>query len=73
MSMVHIYTTNSREELLVIQSMLDAAGIASEARQESVSKAFGLRQDGLGEIRLFVEEEDAEEAKALLIVDTSQS
>jgi len=61
-----IHRTNSREEVLVMQSVLEAHGIRCKVQQESIGKLYAIASDGLGETRLFVPEEDAERAMEIL-------
>jgi len=61
-----IHRTNSREEVLVMQSVLEAHGIKCKVQQESIGKLYAIASDGLGETRLFVPEDDAERAMEIL-------
>ena len=49
-----------------IQGFLEAAGIASELKGESLRKTHGLTIDGLGMVEVVVSSEDEERARALL-------
>lgn len=66
MDYVCIHTTNSQEEALVVQSMLESYGIECKVTQESIGRIDRIFADGLGEQKVFVPEERAEEARALL-------
>ncbi len=61
-----IHQTNSREEVLVMRSILEAHGIKCKVQQESIGKLYAIASDGLGETRLFVPEEDADRAIEIL-------
>lgn len=61
-----IHRTNSREEVLVMQSVLEAHHIKCKVQQESIGKIYAVASDGLGETRLFVPEEDVERALEIL-------
>lgn len=61
-----IHRTNSREEVLVMQSVLEAHGIKCKVQQESIGKIYAVASDGLGETRLFVPDEDVERALEIL-------
>jgi hypothetical protein len=61
-----IHQTNSREEVLVMQSILESYGIKCRVQQESIGKLYAIASDGLGETRLFVPEDDAERAMEIL-------
>jgi hypothetical protein len=49
-----------------IQGFLEAAGISSELKGESLRKTHGLTIDGLGLVEVMVSSEDEERARALL-------
>lgn len=66
MEFVCIHSTNSHEEALVIQSMLESFGIECKLTQESIGRIDRIFADGLGEQKIFVPEEKAEEARELL-------
>ncbi len=61
-----LMTSNSREEAMVIQSKLEAAGIVCAIEQESVGRIYGLSQNGLGEMRIMVDQARLEEAVKVL-------
>ena len=50
----------------VIKSKLEAAGIPAMLAYEALSRIYGLTVDGIGEVRIMVRAEDAEEARRLL-------
>jgi hypothetical protein len=49
-----------------IQGFLEAAGISSELRGESLRKTHGLTVDGLGMVEILVSMADEEQARSLL-------
>ena len=49
-----------------IQGFLEAAGISSELKGESLRKTHGLTIDGLGMVEVVVSSEDEAQARALL-------
>jgi uncharacterized repeat protein (TIGR04076 family) len=50
----------------VMKSHLESEGIPVLLQYESASKVFGLTVDGLGEVRVLVPKELAEEAKRII-------
>ena len=65
------YLTLSKEEMVVIKSLLEAHGIECVVQQESIGKIYAIASDGLGDSRLMVPEEDAERA-VRIIEDTKK-
>ena len=61
-----IHTAQGESEALVIRSMLEDSGIPVKTAKESAGRIFAIQMDGLGEVRIFVPEDRAEEAKTLL-------
>ena len=61
-----VFAANGEIQAQQVQAFLEAAGIASVARGESLRKTYGLTLDGLGMVQIFVEEADEEQARALL-------
>jgi hypothetical protein len=49
-----------------VRGFLEAAGISSELRGESLRKTHGLTLDGLGMVEIIVAEGDEDRARALL-------
>lgn len=64
--MIQVYSTNDNGEAMVIKSLLEAEGIECDVVQESIGNIYKLVTDGLGELKIFVPEDKAEEAKALI-------
>ncbi len=50
----------------IYKSKLDAAGIPSLLQYESAGLVYGITVDGLGEVRIMVPQEFADDAKHLL-------
>ena len=49
-----------------VRAFLEAAGIPTAVRGESLRKTHGLTLDGLGAVEILVAEEDVEQARSLL-------
>lgn len=64
--LVEVYATQGHPRAHVIKSKLEAAGIPSILSYDSASLLFGITVDGLGQVRVLVRPEDAEEARRLL-------
>lgn len=63
---VVVLRTHSDVEASVVRSLLDAHGITALVSSDVPHSVFPLTIDGLGEVRLTVSAEDAEEAKRLI-------
>jgi len=61
-----VFIANGEIQAQQVQAFLEAAGIASVLRGESLRKTHGLTLDGLGVVEIFVEEADEERARAFL-------
>lgn len=61
-----IFTANGEIQAQQVRTFLDAAGIASELRGESLRNTHGLTLDGLGTVEILVSEGDEARARALL-------
>jgi putative signal transducing protein len=61
-----VFVANGQIQAQQIQSFLQAEGITSVLRGESLSKTHGLTLDGLGTVGVFVDEKDEQRARALL-------
>ena len=61
-----IYTTNDPSESVVIQSVLESEGIEFKVTKESIADMYNISVDGLGEIKIYVHEDKAKDAKELL-------
>lgn len=61
-----VYRANGRTFAELIRSFLEASGIPVLLSYESVSSAYSLNVGPLGEVRVYVPREHAEEARALL-------
>jgi hypothetical protein len=61
-----VFVANGQLQAQQVRSFLEAEGIATVLRGESLSKTHGLTLDGLGKVEVFVDEADEERARALL-------
>jgi hypothetical protein len=50
----------------IIRGKLENSGIEARLEQEAVGKIMGLTTDGLGEVKIYVQEDKLEEAKKIL-------
>ena len=64
--LVTVYTSMGPLRAEVIRSKLEAAGIPVLLRYESAGLVIGITVDGLGEVRVQVPRELADEARALI-------
>lgn len=63
---VVISTVQGELQASVMKSHLESEGIPVLLEYESASKVFGLTVDGLGEVRILVPRDFAEEAKRII-------
>lgn len=61
-----IFTANGEMQAQQVRAFLDAAGIPSDVRGESLRKTHGLTLDGLGRVEVIVSDVDEARARALL-------
>jgi hypothetical protein len=61
-----VFTANGEIHAQQVRAFLDAAGIASEVRGESLRLTHGLTLDGLGMVEILVADVDEARARALL-------
>lgn len=61
-----VFIANGRLQAQQVRSFLEAEGIASVLRGESLSQTHGLTLDGLGRVEVLVAEGEEEHARALL-------
>lgn len=61
-----VFTASGEVHAQQIQGFLEAAGIPSELKGESLRKTHGLTVDGLGRVEIVVSSEDEERARELL-------
>ena len=66
MEYVCVHSTNHPEEALVVESLLESCGIKCKISQESIGRIDRIFCDGLGDTKLFVPEDRAEEAREIL-------
>lgn len=61
-----VFTASGELQAQQVRAFLEAAGIASEFRGESLRNTHGLTLDGLGMVEILVSDEDEAAARALL-------
>jgi hypothetical protein len=61
-----VFTANGETQAQQVRAFLEAAGIRSELRGESLRKTHGLTLDGLGMVEIVVSGSDVDRARALL-------
>jgi hypothetical protein len=61
-----VFAANGEIQAQQVLTFLEAAGIASELRGESLRKTHGLTLDGLGMVEVLVAAVDEDRARALL-------
>lgn len=66
MKWVLLATVQSREEAIVIGSLLESSGIPFKDVKESIGKAYNITMDGLGETKIYVDRADLDDAKKLI-------
>ena len=64
--LVTVYTASGQLQAQVFKTKLESAGIPVLLDYESAGLVLGITVDGLGEVRVMVPEDLAEEARALL-------
>ena len=69
--MTLVYRTAGLLQAEVIKGRLESAGIPVLLDYESAGRAIGITVDGLGEVRVLVPNERAEDAKELLAASES--
>ena len=61
-----VFVANGEVHAQQIRAFLEAAGISTTVRGESLRHTHGLTVDGLGAVQIVVADEDAARARALL-------
>ena len=61
-----VFVANGEVHAQQVLAFLEAAGIPTTVRGESLRHTHGLTIDGLGAVEIFVAEADVEKARALL-------
>jgi Putative prokaryotic signal transducing protein len=61
-----VFTANGEIQAQQVRAFLEAAGISSELRGESLRNTHGLTLDGLGTVEILVSDVDDARARALL-------
>lgn len=64
-----VYLTQGNLRAEVIRAKLEAAGIPALLRYESVGLVLGLTVDGLGQVKVLVPAELADEARAVIAIE----
>ena len=61
-----VFTANGEMQAQQVRAFLEAAGISSESRGESLRNTHGLTLDGLGMVEILVSDVDEARARAFL-------
>lgn len=61
-----VFVANGQMQAHQVKAFLEASGVTSVLRGESLSKTHGLTLNGLGKVEILVAEADAERARDLL-------
>jgi hypothetical protein len=61
-----VYVANGDTEADQVRAFLEASGIATGVRGESLRRTHGLTLNGLGGVEILVADSDADQARALL-------
>jgi hypothetical protein len=61
-----VFVANGEIHAQQVRAFLEAAGIETAVRGESLRHTHGLTIDGLGAVEIFVAENDLEQARSLL-------
>ena len=61
-----VFVANGQLHAQQVRSFLEAEGVETVLRGESLSKTHGLTLDGLGEVGILVDAADEQRARALL-------
>ncbi len=64
--LVSIYIAQGELQANIIKSHLESEGIPVMLKHESAGQVFGLTVDGLGQVKVMVPQELAEEAKLII-------
>ncbi len=71
--MTTVYRTAGLLQAAVVKGRLESAGIPVMLDYESLGRVMGLTVDGLGEVRVLVPDDRADDARQLLAEDDEQS
>ena len=66
MDMVEVYRGPDDESLLLVKGWLESQGMHCVVSSDLVHSVHPLTVDGLGEVRIFVSESDADRARKLI-------
>ena len=61
-----VFIANGQMQAQQVRSFLEAQGVRTSLRGETLSKTHGFTIDGLGAVQILVDEADEEQARALL-------
>jgi putative signal transducing protein len=61
-----VFVANGQVHAQQVRSFLEAEGVETVLRGESLSKTHGLTLDGLGRVEILVEQADEDRARTLL-------
>jgi hypothetical protein len=64
--MVEVYRANGEAEALIIKGLLESSGIPSLLKSHASPSVHMFAIDGMGEVRVMVWEEAAEQARELI-------
>jgi len=73
MKEVIVYSTNDEPLADMALGLLKAEGILAEKRDSGLRSTIAITVDGLGEIEIFVPEEEADQAREILNARFSES
>ena len=72
LDLVQVYVASGQLEAQVIKAKLESFGIPALLAYESLGIVMGLTVDGLGEVRVLVPRDQAEETQSLLADNWSE-
>ena len=64
--LTEVYRANGEMQALVIKSLLESYGIPSLLKSEAAPSVFNFAVDGMGEYKVMVREDMADEARRLI-------
>jgi len=71
--LVEVYKARGESQAEIIRSLLESSGIPSLLQSNAAPSAFQFTIDGMGEYKVMVWEEDAEDAKQIIESNDSQT
>lgn len=66
MNLIKVYSTKGQLEAEMIKGFLEAQGLDVVLSQESIGRTYGLTAGSLGQVKILVPENQAEEAATIL-------